>query len=80
MFPLVRMNRPEDGVVLNPPRLFADETLEPNGALGSVRPLGVDESLEGSPKGPMLEQPDVRVVDPGRAAHLVEPRPLLRRE
>src|SRR5439155_19660685 len=46
MFLLVRVNRAENGVVLDPPRLFADEALKRKSARGAVRPLGVNESLE----------------------------------
>ena len=71
-FAVARVNRSKQRVVLDPPRLFADECLQVARAPGIVAPLRRAEPIERRPQRRVLEAADAGVVDLRRPPQRVE--------
>ncbi len=69
---LARMDRPEDGVLVDPPCLLGKEPREGPRAIGIAANLCVDELLEGAAKRPLLQPPNRRVLHRRRPPHALQ--------
>jgi hypothetical protein len=71
-FPLARVDRSEERVVLNPPRLLAEKCLQLPAPRRAAAPFGLEKSRERRPERRFFQTADFRVLDAGGAADLDE--------
>ena len=71
-FSLARVERAEDRVVFDPPRLLGHKSLQLASAIGAAAPLGLLEARERSAKRRTLQTPDLFVRDRPRPSDFVE--------
>ena len=74
------MNRPKQGVVVEPPRLAGEERPQRAGAARVAAPFLFAEALEGHRERGVLQAPDRLIFHPGRTPRLVETCPVGRRQ
>src|SRR5262245_16795704 len=77
---LARVQRAEQAVVLDPPRLLARIGAKRPASIGVAPPLLVEEPAEGRPQVRQLQPADLRIRDARRRAHLGEGRTIGRRQ